>query len=419
MLECCCRRQHVCRRLRANPLGSVLERFACYLLDRGHNSCCIQQYLQAAEHFGRWLGIRRIDPAALSTSVVRRFIERHLPRCRCGRPAPCNRICVRAALQHLLRCTERWNDSFADQATGSQAARVVIEEFDQYLQRVAGLAQATRLYRRRYAREFLEVMFPHGPVRWERITPALVMNWVADYVRRCSPATGQVAASALRSLLRFAQLQGFCQAELVAAVPWIPVWKRGGNRKSLTGQQVCGLLNSFDRTTVNGRRDYAMALCMTDLGLRVSEVASLCLEDLDWRNSTMRIALSKGRYARILPLPQRVGSAIAAYLRHDRPSTAHRQLFLRHRAPIAEPVSKELIRGSIRRAYADCGLDRRFTGTHVLRHTAACLMHERGATLKEIADLLGHRPLDTTVVYARANLPALATAALPWPEVRS
>lgn len=419
MLERCYRRQHVCRRVRANPLGSALERFACYLLERGHNTCCIQQYLQAAEHFGRWLGIHRIEPAAFDTAVARRFIERHLPRCRCAPPAPCNRICVRAALRHLLRCTGRWNDSVTDQATGSHTVRAVIEQFDQYLQSVAGLSQATRLYRRRYAREFLEVTFRHGPVRWERITPELVMNWVADYVRRCSPATGQVAASALRSLLRFAQLHGFCQANLAATVPRIPDWQHGGNRKSLTGQQVCGLLKSFDRATVNGRRDYAMALCMTDLGLRVSEVASLCLEDLDWRNATMRIALSKGRYARILPLPQRVGSAIAAYLRHGRPSTEHRQLFLRHRAPIAEPVSKELIRGSIRRAYAACGLDRRFTGTHVLRHTAACLMHERGATLKEIADLLGHRSLDTTVVYAKANLRALATAALPWPEVRS
>jgi integrase len=300
----------------------------------------------------------------------------------------------------------------------SAAVDSVVKDFDEYLRNVGGLADNTRLYRRRYVREFLQANFRRGPVRWERLTPPMIMNFVADYARRCSPATGQVAASAISSLLRFAQFHGFCGAQLVAAVPWIPAWKRGANPEMLTAGQVRDVLESFDRNTIAGRRNYAIALCMTDLGIRVSEVAALCLEDVDWRHATIRLTSSKVRRARILPLPQRVGHALATYLRYRTPSSPHRQVFLRHRPPVGEPVSKETIRGGMRRAYMHCGLGR-FTGTHILRHTAASLMHQRGVTLKQIADLLGHRSLDSTVIYARANLPELATAALPWPEVRS
>jgi len=308
-------------------------------------------------------------------------------------------------------------------ATGNDAAspviQTIVQEFDQYMQEIGGLAEDTRLYRRRYARELLQATFGRGPIRWKRLTPTVIMMFVADYARRCSPATGQVAASAISALLKFAQLHGFCDARLVQAVPGVPVWKRGRNGKRLTAAQVHDVLQQFDRTTATGQRDYAMALCMADLGLRVSEVAVLCLEDVNWRQASIRIAPSKGRRARVLPLPRRVGEALAAYLRRGRSASTQRRVFLRLHTPRGKPVSKELIRSRNRRAYTACGLGQTFTGTHVLRHSAACRMHQRGVPLKQIADLLGHRSLDSTVVYARANLPQLATAALPWPkEVR-
>jgi len=298
----------------------------------------------------------------------------------------------------------------------SPALQSVVQEFDEYMQKVAGLAESTRVGWRRYAFEFLEAAFRHGPVRWGKLRPAEIMEFVAHYARRCSPATGQVAGTAISGLLRFAQLCGFCDARLVHAVPRIPVWKRSRNGRRLTAAQVDGVLKSFDRTTAAGRRDYAMALCMTDLGLRVGEVAALSFEDLDWRKATLRIAASKTHRARVLPLPERVGAALVAYLRHGRPASTHRQLFLRHRAPLGEPASTGMIRGAIRRAYVAGGLDHSFTGTHILRHTAACTMHQHGVPLKQIADLLGHRSLDSTVVYARADLLQLATASLPWPK---
>ncbi|MBI5725595.1 MAG: tyrosine-type recombinase/integrase [Planctomycetes bacterium] len=415
MLELCCIPQACCR-VRANYLGPLVERLADYLLKRGYKRECIKQYLRAAEHFGRWVGTHRIAPAAVDEAVARQFLHRHLPHCHCVVAAPRCRILVRAALRHLLCCMGHQTGHIGGHVVISPAVQSIIQEFDQYMQKTCGLSEQTRVCRRRYARELLQSTFGQRPVRWGRLTPALIMKFVAAYARRCSPATGAIAASAIRSLLRFAQLHGFCETRLGQAVPRIPAWKRGQNSQRLTDAQVRDILGSFDRATAIGRRGYAMALCLADLGLRVSEVVALRLEDLDWRKASVHIARSKNRRARVLPLPRRVGAALAAYLRHDRPASTHRHLFLRLRAPLGEPVGKDLIQGAIRQAYAACGLSRSFAGTHVLRHAAACRMHQLGVPLKQIADLLGHRSLDSTVVYARANLHQLAMAALPWPK---
>jgi len=161
-----------------------------------------------------------------------------------------------------------------------------------------------------------------------------------------------------------------------------------------------------------------MALCQLDLGLRASEVVGLCLEDIDWRNGVLRIAATKVHRARELPLPVRLGQAISQYLRSGRPSTASRNVFVRHERRCGLCVSRALICWAMHRAYAKVRGCERWKGTHVLRHTAATLMLRRQASLKEIADVLGHRSINTTTIYAKVDLPMLAAVALPWPEAR-
>jgi site-specific recombinase XerD len=418
MLDRCFRRARVCERIRANPLGPELEQLTAHLLERGYGHGTIQQYLQAAEHFGRWVGrVRRSRP--IDESLVRRFLEEHLPRCRCRMPRSSHRIQVRAALRHLLRVVSAPKSEGPGTAAAVTSIEAVIQVFDQYMRDACGLAEATRLYRRRYAREFLTVKFGRRPIDFHRLGPADPMDFVADYAVRCSPATAQVAGSSLRCFLRFVHWRGWCDERLAQAVPGVPHWELSSLPKVMSGQELQQFLKSFDRNTATGRRDYAMALCMADLGLRVSDVVRLCLSDIDWRKATLHIVGGKSRRSGILPLPRRVGEAIAAYLRNGRPQSQRQELFLRHRAPLSDPVSKDLARGAMRRAYRRCGLNRAWTGTHILRHTAASRMNQRGASLKQIADVLGHRSIDTSKVYTKVNVPMLATVALPWPEVSS
>ncbi len=403
----------VCERIRRNSLGVMLEKYVRHLFGRGYQRLTVQSYVCAVEHFGRWL-----DRRSISSRVVLRFLKDHLPTCHCKSPAPRRETHVRAALQQLLRCIE------AETPPPSKPAVVlpvdaVVQDFDQYLESICGLSISTRRYRRRYAREFLIKNFGRGAVKWDQLCPGRIMKFVTDYARRCTPATGEVAASAIRSLIRFGQFHGLCDDRLIKAVPGIPVWKRVRNPKTLCVDQLTKVLDIFDRSTANGQRDHAMAVCMADLGLRASEVAGLRLDDIDWDQGTVHLVAPKGHRDRILPLPRRVGTALATYLRRGRPRSEHRNIFVRHRAPLGEPVSAILVHEAMCRAYRRAGLDASITGTHVLRHTAASLMYQRGATLKEISDVLGHQSLDTTAIYAKVNWTQLRTVALPWPEVRS
>lgn len=161
-----------------------------------------------------------------------------------------------------------------------------------------------------------------------------------------------------------------------------------------------------------------MAHCMLDMGLRAGEVAAIQLDDLNWRDGTLTIRHGKSRQAEVLPIPAQAGRAIVQYVRGARPPSTTRALFVRHRAPFSLPITRRFVCGAIGRAFGRCGLTH-FKGTHVLRHTAAVRMRYAGASLKEIADVLRHRSLDTTMIYSKVDLPTLATVAAPWPGGQS
>jgi integrase len=213
-------------------------------------------------------------------------------------------------------------------------------------------------------------------------------------------------------------MKGLCEAGIVDAVPTAPCWKLSRLPKSLTAEQASRLLDCFNRSTAIGRRDYAITLCLLRLGLRAGEVAGLSLDDIDWVHATIQIRSTKVRRASVLPLPGEVGRAVASYLRHVRPRISGRQLFVRHMTPIGVPFTGSAVRAVVRKTFRQAGIDVPSHGTHVLRHTAATLMMQRGATIKEVADVLRHRTIDTTIVYTKVDLPTLSSVALPWPEVQ-
>jgi site-specific recombinase XerD len=220
--------------------------------------------------------------------------------------------------------------------------------------------------------------------------------------------------TALRSYFAFKTIQGELTSHLAAALPTAAIWRLAQLPKMLTREEIDRLLGAYDRTTAIGVRDYAIARCLIDLGLRTIEVARLRLDDVDWREGVLHIT-AKGRRVDLLPLPKTTGRAIAIYLRRGRPSSTRRELFVRHRAPLSAPLDSDIVSHTIWCAARRCGLQDRIRGAHILRHTVAGQLVQAGAPLKDIADLLRHRDLDTTTIYAKVDLPALRRVALPWP----
>ena len=403
---------YVRRRMAANHLGIILEDFANDLQRAGYLRCTIQEYLRAAEHFGLWLGRYDLPAQQITAEVMDRFVRRHLPWCRCPKPAATTARGCRIALHRLLEFLQR-HDVITQRPAPLTPIDRLIGSFEHYMSHACGLADATRLQRRRYSRQFLMWRFGEQPLHPEQIHRSDLLRFVSSRAETLRPRSVKVLTVSLRSFLRFLQMEGKVKPTVVAAVPSLPAWERSTAPRTLSRDQNANLLGCFDRSTPLGRRDYAMTLCMTELGLRLSEVALLSLDDLDWRAGTLRLVKNKTGRERLLPLPSRLGRALVSYLRRGRPSVAHKRIFLCHHFPRGTPLGTGQVRYAIQKAYARAGIAA--TRVHLLRHSFATNRHQQGASLKALADLLGHQSLESTTIYTRVNLRQLRRVAMPWP----
>ncbi|TAK29534.1 MAG: integrase [Myxococcaceae bacterium] len=414
MLDQFFRRRRVRRRIQRNLLAEALTALADHLGRRGHPEVVLQSYMQAAEHFGYWLRRKGFAAADVNAGTVRTFLVRHLPHCHCPPPHPRAIPLVRAALHQLVLVVHARDP--APQELSLTPLDAITGGFDAHLRTTCGLAVATRRAYGHHVRELLVARYGAGPIDLAALTLADVTAFVAARGARLAPASANAITLAVRSFLRYLRLQGIGDARWVAAVPRAAQWSLATLPRVLTDAELSAFLAAFDRATATGRRGYALALCFTELAMRVGEVARLALEDIDWRAGVLTLAPGKTRRASQLPLPASVAAALADYLQHGRPTTTSRVIFVHHRAPRGQPLGPSGMREDVRRAYRRAGLDARLTGTHVLRHTAATRMLRAGVSLKEIADVLGHRSLDTSAIYAKVDRSALTEVALPWPE---
>ncbi len=398
----------VVHRLQRHADTEILKEFLGYLHDRGHARLTIQAYVHAAELFLHWLRRRRQPLTAVDEAIVRGFACRRRPQTR-------PRANVHASLRHLLRYLRNSGLVSPRSVTCEPAVERILSDYDIYLESVCGLAVVTRRYRRRYSGEFLHFVFRSERIQWKHILPSHVQSFIAQYGRDGRVGAAQVAAVTLRSFLRWLQFRGCVAPNLVGAVPRFPRWRLTSLPSVMTDDQLRTFLTSFDESS-SGRRNYAMALGMVDLGLRSVEVAGLMLDDMDEAAGTLRLSAGKSRRERLLPMSRRLRLAVVDYVRRHRPATDSRQLFVRHRVPVGMAVTRELVRGVMRRAYASVPGCEDWTGTHVLRHTAATRLHRAGADLKRVADILGHRSLDTTAIYTKVDFDRLVQVALPWPD---
>jgi len=400
--------------LKTVGFGLTLDRFDTFLRSRGHAELTVQVYEQAAIHFALWLARKRarVRIRDATPEHVKEFLTRHLSNCRCDLGTR-TRHTIRAALKQLFAAL---GISQSPKGNRSSVVEREIEKFDAHIRDTCGLQENTRIYRRRYVRNFLLDVSDSRPSRVSRLTPSQVIRYVSQKSSRLKPGSAQVLCCSLRSYLRYRQFVGDRVDGLLASVPTVPRWSLGSVPDVLTEEQLRCLLGSFDHETPIGLRDHAMTRCLADLGLRAGEVAGLRLDDVYWRTNTLRIVGGKSRRDDTLPLPATLGRAISVYLRRGRPQTAERSIFIRHRAPVGLSVTPMIVRNAVLRAARRTGLGEIVTGTRILRQTAATLMVCRGASLKDVADVLRHRCFDTTAIYTKVDLPRLAIVAMPWPE---
>ena len=219
-------------------------------------------------------------------------------------------------------------------------------------------------------------------------------------------------AIALRSLLGFLHVAGYVAQPLGVVVPSVAGWGLRSLPRKVSAEVVSALLASCDRRTALGRRDYAILLVFSRLGLRNGEVARLELGDVDWQAGQILVR-GKGNRHETLPLPVDVGQALVDYLQHGRPRPAGcRRLFVIDRAPYTG-LSLSGVCSLVVAACDRAGVTR--IGPHRLRHTVASDLLARGASLVEVGQLLRHRAASTTAIYAKLDHRSLGELTRPWP----
>ena len=293
----------------------------------------------------------------------------------------------------------------------------IIEElrrYDEHLCDVRGLAAGTRSNLGRIVGRFLHQKFADCPVDIARLHPEDVRRFIADQldVRR-TPSNASKLASALRSYFRYRTICGDQVGALTAVITNPVHWRLASLPRALKSDEVRHLLKSFTSARRWPKRGYAIVRCALDMGLRAGEIAHLMISDIDWRSGTVTLRGTKSLRQDILPLPMETGQALADYLQHERPTTSHPAIFVRHSGDHDQPITSSAIQGVIKWACRRAGL--MHFSAHSLRHTLACRLVENGSSLKEVADVLRHRSLNTTLIYAKLDTPKLSAVPLPWP----
>ena len=256
----------------------------------------------------------------------------------------------------------------------------------------------------------------HGTASVRRLDAGVLRAFLFERARDRSSEYVRLQATSLRSFLRFLHAQGVVRHDLSDAIPTVRRWAQPGIPKKLTTAEVDRVLNAADRATATGRRDYAILLLLAKLGLRSSEVLSLELGDIRWRTGEVLIR-GKGRRQDLLPLPRDVGAAIARYLQLDRDVRPTARVFLRANAPRVPLTGPASIGHIVRRAMVQAGVDRpKHIAAHLFRHTLASRMLQKGANLRDIAEMLRHRTPSTTELYAKIDMQSLNEVVRPWPK---
>ncbi len=390
------------------PLVPYLDAFAQSLIDHGFKTHLIGRQIRVVSYFSQWL---------LDKDVVAEDVDEQQVQCFFAGRAQQQSIRSgdHAVLERLVECLRQMNiigpHPVDNTPTPIQHA---ISAFATYLRDERELCDKTRIQYCPVVEQFLSERFGQGKLEFTALRAGDIIGFITRQAKHLSPARAKVATTALRSYLKYLRYCNKIQLDLSSAVPTVPNWSMTGIPRAIAPDHLQAIFTHCPRDTPIGRRDYAILMLLTHLGLRAGEIVSLNLGSIDWEVGSIAIT-GKGNQATSLPLPTEVGEAIVDYLRHGRPINSSRALFLRACAPIRGLGAQQTIGTIVATAIKRAGIDTPHRGTHQFRHALAADMLRHGATLTEIGSVLRHRHAKTTSLYAKVDFAALRPLCLPWP----
>ncbi len=382
------------------PLAGFADRFGEALTALGYAPSSVAKQLRLMAHVSRWMALESVGVGELTDELLDRFLV-------VRREAGYTGWLSRRGLGPLVELLRREGVMPAAVVPVRSGVDLLLGEYARFLAEERGLTAVTIDGRLRIARRFLVSCGDVGLVN-----AAGVSSYVSSTCPSMRVSTAKLELTGVRSLLRFLHVSGRLDVDLSPVVLGAAGWRQTGLPKGLSQVEVAALLAECDPERLSGRRDRAIVLLLVRLGLRRVEVARLEIGDIDWRAGEIAVTGKANRLER-LPLPVDVGEALADYLRLDRPrSIVSRAVFVSLRAPHG-PLSGSGVGGVVQNLGRRAGLGP--VGPHRLRHTTATAVLGAGADLFEVGQLLRHRNLSTTAIYAKVDLVRLRRLARPWP----
>ncbi|SDR55856.1 tyrosine-type recombinase/integrase [Paraburkholderia tuberum] len=387
------------------PLASFKDGFAAALREQGYRPNSAANQLQLLGHLSRWLASRRLDAMMLTAPILGEFLD--------ARRAQGYTLWLSTkALVPLISYLGSIGIQVASTPAALSPSELLLSRYHRYLLDVRGLVATSARGYVDMVRPFVEARVVDSDLNWKTLQAKHVIDFVLATRDGRPTGSAKLTGAALRSLLTYLHIEGFIAQPLAMAVPSVAGWRLAGLPRALEAGDVQRFLAACDRRTHSGRRDFAMLTLLARLGLRAGEVARLDLADIDWRAGEL-VVRGKGQRVERLPLPADVGDALAAYLQHGRPNTAQcRTVFLRIRAP-HKALSSTGVTDAVAAAASRAGLDR--VRAHRLRHTLASQMVCSGVALPAVSQVLRHRRLLTTAIYAKVDRQGLRLVARAWP----
>jgi integrase/recombinase XerD len=387
-------------------LGPIADRFTDWLQRQGYRRRSTRQYIRALSCLDAM--IRRRGRSALS-EVTREDL-------RACRPANSQDDRNLAGTIHAL---ERYLD--ADSLLpppcpiAPSRSDVLLADYRHFLEDVRGLSHSTVTAHLRTVSCFLDHLgYESKPSQLVELKACDVETFVTRLGKLHCRASVQHEAAHLRGFFRFGRVSGTLPPGLAVFVDTPRLYRLEQLPRALPWESVCALLGSIDRSTPMGMRDYAMLFLIATYGLRACDIRTLRLEDIHWRQGEIQAVQRKTGQPLALPLTDAAGDVLVQYLRHGRPQTSFRELFLRVRAPVG-PLRHTGVNDAFEGCVKRSGLKLAFTGVHCLRHSFALHLLRQGFSLKTIGDLLGHRTAESTCVYLRLAIEDLREVALDVP----
>lgn len=391
---------------RGGPLASFADGYRSELARLGFTANSVVTHIVLLGQLSRWMAAMGVAVEDLAPAVVEDFLESR--RAGGQRRVPTARVL--GPLLAYLRAVAALGPAPTRPSTRLEE---LLGRYERHLVEDRGLARSTIAGHLALARQFLgERESATGEETGvSGLSGGVVSGFLLRETERLSVGAAKKRVTELRSLLRFLLLKGLVATDLAAAVPPVAGWRDTRLPSTSARPDLPALVAACDLSRPAGRRDRAVLLLLARLGLRACEVTRLELSDIHWRAGEVRVR-GKGGGEASLPLPTDVGDSIVSYLRDGRPSAESRAVFLTLLAPV-RPLSSCCVWHIVARAAERTG--QASVGPHRLRHALAVEMLGRGASLPEIGQVLRHRDLATTAVYAKVGFPALSAVALPWP----